>query len=473
MQEIIQEKDIFRGYEITGWKFSPRIYKILGISAISNLLFLFVFAQANLLTTKGCDSPFVGTVCQVIDTIYVGKTLFGADSTYEDFEVDPTVIREEDITFIDMSNASPQLKYPEGYFVTANPDQYFMDENGVYQPIAEGDQLANLTNPNPISPISPINPVPPPYTPSNPSRSNGGITSKPQNAPDPTAGGVSGVDPDSPFRIGGGDRKNPGPPGTTSNNNPDGGETAGTEPVKTPETAPEVNTDPVEDIRTNKRPFKELAPVAQTTFDFDPNNPEDTVDLKPFKVVLNGTLTKKMIEDENGEKREVIGFDAAKTTFVQIRKEEAGDPATVELAKRAIMAVGDSGFLGYAYNLGLKEIKITISQVGDKIIVNFESVQTTEQRAKTLAQGLGGLLIVADQTVRAGTNERILVDNALRTPPTSRGNKIIMNIEIPVDVVEAMIKKNLEAEAEELKKKNSNKPNSTAQTVNLNQQSGR
>ena len=39
-----QEKDLFAGYEIKNWNLTTRIYKIVGASAIVNLLFVFVIA---------------------------------------------------------------------------------------------------------------------------------------------------------------------------------------------------------------------------------------------------------------------------------------------------------------------------------------------------------------------------------------------------------------------------------------------
>jgi hypothetical protein len=108
-------------------------------------------------------------------------------------------------------------------------------------------------------------------------------------------------------------------------------------------------------------------------------------------------------------------------------------------------------------------------QTDDKIVINVESEQPSEERAKTLASGLNGLMALANKTVRDGTNERILLDNALKTPPTTSGKKIIMNFEIPVDLAKQMIKKNLESEAE----KNKAKPNSTAQTAGSNLKTGK
>src|SRR6478672_2951044 len=122
--EPLHEGDLFYHYELPNWRPGPRIYKILGISAVANLLIFFVFTATPILTMKGCDSPLVGSVCQVLDTLYVGSTLLGTDRNYVDAVYDKTKIGDADITFVDVSGDTPPLDYPEGYFQIANPDQY-------------------------------------------------------------------------------------------------------------------------------------------------------------------------------------------------------------------------------------------------------------------------------------------------------------------------------------------------------------
>ncbi|MBA2620787.1 MAG: hypothetical protein H0U87_06275, partial [Acidobacteria bacterium] len=64
-----QEKQLFGGYEIKNWILTPRIYKIIAASAALNLFAVFVMAQGSLLTRKGCESPFVSSICRVLDTV--------------------------------------------------------------------------------------------------------------------------------------------------------------------------------------------------------------------------------------------------------------------------------------------------------------------------------------------------------------------------------------------------------------------
>ena len=39
---------------------------------------------------KGCESPLVGRVCDVLDTVYVSSMLFGTDRDYVDAVYDKT-----------------------------------------------------------------------------------------------------------------------------------------------------------------------------------------------------------------------------------------------------------------------------------------------------------------------------------------------------------------------------------------------
>src|SRR5215203_494065 len=116
----MQEQELFQSYEVKNWDFSPRIYKILAVSAIFNILALMIIGQTSLLTTKGCDSPLVGGVCQVIDTLYVGGTVLTtpaetAEAPYEQTTISP----DDEIVWIPLQE--DPFKYPSGYYATSNP----------------------------------------------------------------------------------------------------------------------------------------------------------------------------------------------------------------------------------------------------------------------------------------------------------------------------------------------------------------
>ncbi len=473
MQEVVQEKEFLRGYEVKNWNFSPRIYKILAASAILNLAAVMVFAQTNLLTQRGCDSPFVSTVCQVIATVYVGNSLFGTDGEYVVKDYNKTVIGEdEEVTFIDTSNMSPPLSYPGGYFAVANPDQYRLDENGMVVP--NSYVFEDVTQPNSINSTIPNNPA--------------GLMNTTPNLPTPNRNPTTGKIPDSPFSIG--DNPTVNNPTTARKNNRKGGknptipdespdklskldgdETAGTDTEKPPlDEKTSTNSDPVTEVELNKKPFKDLGKTVTAKWDINPEKTDNKIDLKPFKVALNAKLSKKIITDEDGTKREVVAFDGKKSRWIPLSKEEAGDQEMVDLAKGAIEAVGDSGFLGHLYNMGMKDLKITLIQKGDKIFATIESEQPTEERAKTLASGLNGLIFGAKLIVK-GEDEKFLLNSA--QPPTSKGKMILLNVELSKDVIQQMIVRKLAEEAKKEAEAKKNPKNSTAQTINSNVNTGK
>src|SRR5688572_23821506 len=117
----MQEQELFQSYEIKSWDFNPHIYKIIGISAVLNILALFIVGETNLLTRKGCESPFVEKVCQVLDTVYVGTTILGTSSEYVDKDYEPSELADAEITFIDVTG-NEKFNYPEGYFALSNPE---------------------------------------------------------------------------------------------------------------------------------------------------------------------------------------------------------------------------------------------------------------------------------------------------------------------------------------------------------------
>src|SRR5687768_16820267 len=156
--------DPFHNYEIKGWTFTPRLYKIFAASAIFNLLALFTIGEAELLTRRGCESQFVGRVCQVLDTVYVGSILFGTESEFADTDYTKTELQPgEEVIFIHTSGVEPPLSYPEGYFQIANPEQQFANvtEPGFLAPGIPANPTiggSGLINTPPISP--PVNPNP-------------------------------------------------------------------------------------------------------------------------------------------------------------------------------------------------------------------------------------------------------------------------------------------------------------------------
>src|SRR5690606_7508439 len=159
---------LFSHYEINPWDYGPMLYKALGASLIINLVGFLALAEADF-TKRGCDSPFVGRVCQVLDTVYIGSVLFGTEREYADAAYEKSELENADITFIDVSGETPPLSYPEGYFQIANPVQYaMMKDQGTdgFPPISSfptynpnSSAATELRNATPVLPKANPNPL--------------------------------------------------------------------------------------------------------------------------------------------------------------------------------------------------------------------------------------------------------------------------------------------------------------------------
>ena len=122
--EPLHEGDFLYHYELPSWQFGPPPLSDTGSVDRCKSCSLDNFRSGVVFTAKGCDGPLVGKVCQVLDTVYIGTMLFGTDREYADVEYDPTRLsKDDDVTFVDVSNLEAPLEYPEGYFQIANPDQ--------------------------------------------------------------------------------------------------------------------------------------------------------------------------------------------------------------------------------------------------------------------------------------------------------------------------------------------------------------
>ena len=449
MQE--QEKGIFEGYEIQNWNLTPRIYKIIGAAAVLHILVIAFIAQTNLLTKKGCDSPFVSQICQVLDTVYVGSMLAGTDTDFVSKDYEKTELADADITFIDATGETPPLTYPEGYFALANPDDFAMMQN------------TDFPMNNPI-----------PGFPTNPTMQNSpNLMDIPQVVPTPNDNAIKGQIPDSPFSFGTNPipytppkriktpklpkMKNASPPklpdlsGDTiaENVNKDAEKNANKEAVQ--KIQPPVSSDSVTDFQPNKKPLEDfadeiLAKRADT---------QKKLDLtKSFKVVMSGVLT------EDGK------LDPKKSRYVKLKDEEQGDQEMVDIAKDAIEAINNSGLFYYLKTLGVDKVDFTLIQDDKQIYAVISSSQKDENKAKTISSGFNNLLSLAKLTVKE-EELKTLLDSAKVEP---QGKNFVLNFNIEKPIAQKMIEKKLqEAEAKAKEKQ----PNGAAQNTNVSLTKGK
>jgi hypothetical protein len=424
----LENGDLFHTYELKNWEFTPRIYKILGIATALNLLALLIFAQTSVLTAKGCDSPFVGRVCDVLDTVYVGSLLFGTQREYVDAAYDKTELGDADITFVDVSGETPPLSYPEGYFQIANPNEY----------------QAMLDQANNPAPSFDMSGFPPGIITTSPSMGNGLIDTKPvipKSNPNVIDGNLPTIDdhtglPSTPFSR----PKGPGlgrvrPPRTT--------------PV-TPKPTPDPNAkvaekkndppakvdpaDTLEDakpdkngIYLNKRPLTEYAEKTK------PSNANITPDAI-YKVVMTGELGPG--KDKSGKEIKTIVLKNPKPVETVATNKASADMA--KLTQDGILALGDSGWLGYLYTLGVKKVTITVIQDASDFKVTIQADQKDENTAKTVASGLNSFISIGKMATDG--DEKNLLE---RATTTAVGKTFVLNFAGPKAEIIEMIRRKL------------------------------
>ncbi len=404
--------ELFNNYEIKTWEKSSRLYRILGISAIGNILAILVVAQTSLLTMKGCDSPLVGRVCSVLDVVYVSSMLFGTDREYIDAAYDDTKISDSEITFVDVTGVTPPLSYPEGYFQLANPDQFQASLDGLNDPLFNNGISTIDDNAFPMTPPTTGNllDTPPVLPQSNPNAITGDLPSFGND----TTSSYKPPRPRKTPRV-----KNPGGVIDTLDDN-DVAEVKPS-PTPTPELPKAMTSAEITAVEINKKPLVDFADDVATKWE------TKEVDLnQPFTVVLNGVLAADGSLDLKTSK-----FDVAK---------QKGDPKMIDVGKAALEALGKSGYLTYLKNLNVDKFNATLVQDDTQITVIITSSQKTPEGAKTIASGLGMAITVGKQITQDPSDERTLLNSA---KVTSDGKNFVMNFAIPKPIAQEMINRKL------------------------------
>ncbi|MEP6703497.1 MAG: hypothetical protein ABJB34_01710 [Acidobacteriota bacterium] len=431
--------DLFHNYEIKNWNFTPRLYKILGASAIFNVLALIIIASSGVLTARGCDSPFVGRVCQVLDTVYIGSLIFGTDTEYADVDYSKTELEDADVTFLDVTGVTPPLSYPEGYFQLANPEQQFV--NGTDPMVGPGFIAPGIPYSNPtIGGTGLIN------TPAIKPRSNPNAVSGPLPTDGPfgtatenptIAGGRKGrrglrpLDSNSVADVNG--NTNSSDANTNASN-----ATVGKQPVKTEEAREDQFG-----VFINKRPMKDRAKESIEKIE----SQKVKIDA-PFKVVVSATLGL-------GDDGKTIVLKNPK--LVPNNPPIKNDPAMEKFVQDWILTVGDAGWFGYLDKLKTKKVIISVEQNETELIASVRADQPTENDARQAQSGLGTLLSIAAPA--ASGDDQVFLQKAT---VTYEGKTFILNFNLPKPLVQEMIMRKLADTKEKEAKPNGNaemKPN--------------
>lgn len=436
----VQEGDLFSTYEIKSWSLSPRIYKILGASAAVNLLALLVFAQTSVLTMKGCESPLVGSVCQVLDTVYVGAMLFGTEREFADVAYEKTEIDNATLVFTELPPESEKLHYPSDYFQIANPVQYqaMLDaQNNTGLPpgyVAEGipgNPAGFPPNSTPYKPGGSIF-----DTPAKTLRPNKNVTDLNKLPKDIDDSSVADSGPMTKVKKPKTSEADP----EANKLNPDGTIRGfpGLKPTPDPNT--QAATDPTDEAKPdqfgvfiNKRPVKDK--TKETIAKVEAN--EVRLDA-PFKVTISGSI---------GLGKDGNTIVLKKPVTVPRADGTKNDPKMEKLVTDWILAVGDAGWYGYAIKFDDKKkikdrkVLITVEQNDAEFIASIRTEQTDENMAKTLASGLIGTLGIAGLTADGDVKEFLKSASS-----TSEGNALILNVRMPKPLVQEMIQRKLAEE---------------------------
>lgn len=425
------DAELFNNYEITNWDYSKskRILSILGISAVFNLLLIFGAAQTPILSMKGCDSPLVGQVCQVLDAVYVGSKLLGTDREWVDAAYEKTDLGDMDVTWVDVTGADSNapLSYPEGYFQIANPEEWAMKQQMLAQ--QQNQNIEGFPSfPSAGSGFPPVSVTPPPTKNNFPRPKSGSsiFDTKPKVAKqNPNA--LQGFGDDDTQAS---NTKKPSDKANAKNgkNKADDGMEEIAPGIKVPKKdkgQPSLDSPPENSINT--RPLDEYANRVNDILK-DPNFRLET----QFIVNASAKLTK------DGK------LDSKSFRWGQV-KVENNDKKMMEVVRGAIQALSDSGVLNTLQDISGKDLDLTLSQDQQAISADIFSRLASKEEADSVASGLRlGLQVkLSGLGEGADQNDRDLVALLKGATITSEGNQLKIKFSMPKDIALPMIQRKL------------------------------
>ena len=186
-------------------------------------------------------------------------------------------------------------------------------------------------------------------------------------------------------------------------------------------TAKENNLELPDENQINKQVLKDFATYAN-----DLKN-AGKLDLnKPFEIVIEAEL------DENG-----------KLVNPRVTRRD-GDPNLIDLFRRFVAALNDSGFLVYLKPINRDNpgatVVFTIKQGENEVLASVQSEVSSPDNARVLAKALNAALVLGAGS-RAGKDEAVIMKNTNATPD---GKKIVVNFSMPRQNLVDLIKKSIE-----------------------------
>lgn len=287
----------------------------------------------------------------------------------------------DDAEIIDFT--TEKFHYPEGYFL--------MDQQGLFPPAVQY-------------------PVIPPFKPV--SMSAASSTPTPTPGPSPTPSATPGLE------IAGNSA-----PGKTAEVKPSPNaddKTAEQAQKQLEEASKKTGIEIPKEGEINKAPFKDLAVHAtelrdKKLLDFD----------KPFEVTIDTSLDK----------------DGKLINPTVTRK--SGDDTLIDLGKRLVAAMNDSGVLFYLKKInedkpGTK-VTFTIKQEANEVVAIVESETSSADSANKLSRGFALMLLVGADS-RKGHDEEVLLKS---TKVSADGDKVVFKLTLPRDEAVDIVKKGM------------------------------
>jgi hypothetical protein len=194
----------------------------------------------------------------------------------------------------------------------------------------------------------------------------------------------------------------------------------------------ELVTDPVTGAEINRKVLRDYANYVKARVD------SESVDLEgAFTIVAEGVLNEKGRLDTSRDPR------TGKPKSRIIRSQGAED--MTQVAKEAIAAVGDSGWLIYLRKQGIEKINFSVMQDGSEVRIRITSEQPTPENARTIASGLrgiiqGALLLDKNNVKKLGADEKVLLNSA-KTSVNRR--QFVLDFVMSKAVAQEMIKRRL------------------------------
>ncbi|MFL6373567.1 MAG: hypothetical protein ACJ73D_02760 [Pyrinomonadaceae bacterium] len=168
-----------------------------------------------------------------------------------------------------------------------------------------------------------------------------------------------------------------------------------------------------QDLKINEQPLRDFSKQVKDQID---NKQVDVT--KPFSLEMAAVIRDDGRLDKNASK------------FTS----ESGDPKMVQVAKDAIMAMGESGYFGYLQQAGISQATLTVSQTQQIFTGNVHSSQNRFQAA-LMTSGINTMLSIG-RSQKMDANEKLIIDN---TRASHDGGNIDINCTLPAADFQRMI----------------------------------